>query len=250
MALLFAAGIHATTLADVPTSERSVEVRNRLLGTSQHLGPLALELAQRNHQAGDAVFFRIFKQRVAPSSDLTPGGKGVLELWVIQPSGRFELFKNYLIEKFSGMLGPKQKEGDRQAPEGFYGITTDLMNPNSNYHLAMNVGYPNALDTQLGRTGQLIMIHGKNVSAGCFAMTDPGIEQIYVMAEAALNQGQAMIPVHIFPFPLTPENTNSAARLPWANFWLNLAEGFELFENDRVPPLVSASDGRYWLSRP
>ena len=90
--------------------------------------------------------------------------------------------RNYPICRWSGELGPKIKLGDRQAPEGFYTITPGLMNPNSNHYLAINTGFPNAYDTANGRTGSYLMIHGGCSSAGCYAMTDEQIGEIYALA--------------------------------------------------------------------
>lgn len=229
----------------IPTSERSIAAREQWLGSPSRPGPLTQELKTAGFKPGDSVFFRIFKQLDEPEEDLHPQGKGVLEVWLEQPSGRYALFKTFPIEKFSGLLGPKLREGDRQAPEGFYAIKPELMNPNSQYHLAMNVGYPNAYDRSLNRTGSFIMIHGDKVSVGCFAMNDTVIEQLYVLAEAALLRGQDEIPVHVFPFPMNHDHMEEAEETEWHDFWLNLSEGYEWFERYGVPPFVDTQNGRY-----
>jgi len=156
---------------------------------------LKQELNAAGLKLGNAVFIRVMKE----SSEM--------ELW-LQPAADkpFQRFKTYTVARWSGTLGPKQKEGDLQAPEGRYGITRRLLHPGSKYHLAMNIGYPNAQDRALGRTGSLIMIHGSNVSLGCFAMTDPVIEEIYLLVDAALTDGQPEVPVHRFPFRMTEAN--------------------------------------------
>src|SRR6476646_7180694 len=119
------------------------------------------DLAKAGLALGDAAFIRIFKE------------ERVLELW-LKPKGsaQFKLWKTWPIAAMSGHLGPKLKEGDQQAPEGFYEVNVDTLNPQSDYHLAFNIGYPNAFDQAKGRTGSYIMVHGNSVSIGCFAMTD------------------------------------------------------------------------------
>ena len=85
----------------------------------------------------------------------------------------------------SGTTDPKLKEGDFQMPEGFYKISA--FNPNSLYHLALRVDYPNAEDRKHGREdgrkklGGDIMIHGKDCSIGCLAMGDSTIEELFTL---------------------------------------------------------------------
>ncbi len=97
-------------------------------------------------------------------------------------SGRFQILKTYPICRWSGDLGPKLYEGDRQAPEGFYTVTPELMNPNSNFYLSINLGYPNKFDKANKRDGSFLMIHGDCWSSGCYAMTDEQISEIYSLA--------------------------------------------------------------------
>lgn len=238
--------------SQVPESPRSIEVRRRQLGTVSNPGPLAKALRNHGFQVGNPVFIRIFKQMGVPRTNLRKEATGQLEIWIRRPNFTYDLFKSYPIAKVSGQLGPKEREGDFQAPEGFYAVSPDSMNPNSDYHLSMNVGYPNDFDLSPGldRTGSLIMIHGREVSIGCFAMTDPGIEEIYMIVEAALLSGQSAIPIHIFPFPMNSENMNAGSQTKWADFWRNLQDGYEIFENYRVPPKVSAKNGRYEFTVP
>ncbi len=129
-----------------------------------------------------------------------------LEVWKQRDDGRFYHFKTYPICNWSGDLGPKTRYGDRQAPEGFYTITREQMNPDSKYHLAFNLGYPNAYDRSQQRTGDFLMIHGKCKSAGCYAMTDALIEEIYAMARESFIGGHDSFQVHAFPFRMTDEN--------------------------------------------
>mgnify|MGYP001827524970 FL=1 len=181
---------------------------------------------------GAAIFIRIFKA----SSEL--------EMWVEDGDG-FALVKTYPICNYSGDLGPKLKQGDKQSPEGFYSVAAHQLNPNSSYHLSFNLGYPNRYDRSHGRTGDYLMVHGKCVSIGCYAMTDEGIEEIYLLAEAALKNGQRAFDVHIFPFRMTRQRMAEQADNPWIGFWENLKQGHDLFETTGKIPTVSADDGRY-----
>lgn len=193
---------------------------------------------------GDPVFVRIFKQ------------EGQLELW-LKKNGKYHLYKTFPICKWSGRLGPKEKEADYQSPEGFYSVSARQLNPHSNYHRAFNVGYPNAFDKQNGRTGGLVMVHGACKSVGCFAMTDRGIEEIYGFVEGALRAGQRDISVHIFPFRMTEANivketgggwlafVGGPNYSQWNNFWRNLKQGYDLFEQNGEPPVVFACGDHY-----
>ena len=174
---------------------------------------------------------------------------GRLEAWLEDPEdGEFELFKSYRIAYFSGELGPKTEVGDLQAPEGFYYITRGRMNPASSYHLSMDMGYPNAFDRVHGRTGSLLMIHGKAVSLGCFAMTDSSIEQLYTLVDAAFENGQRLVRVHCFPFAMTKENLEEQEESIHFEFWRNLKEGWDHFERTGRPPNVEVEDGAYVFS--
>lgn len=174
--------------------------------------------------------------------------KGVLQMWKRGPSGTFQLERSFDICTWSGALGPKLKEGDGQAPEGFYFVRPSALNPNSSYHLSFNLGYPNAYDRAHGRTGSFLMVHGECVSIGCYAMTNPGIEAIYADVEAAFAGGQSFIRVHIFPFEMTPENLAAQRGNPNHAFWTNLKTGWDWFEQERIPPNVTVADKRYKFS--
>ena len=186
---------------------------------------------------GAPIFLRIFKE------------ESELEVW-FQRGDRFEFAKTYPICSWSGTLGPKLAEGDGQSPEGFYFVPPKMMNPNSDYHLAFNIGFPNAYDRAHGRTGSFLMVHGSCVSIGCYAMTDAGIEEIYEVAEAAHGGGQTYFRVHIFPFRMTPENMKRHQDDPWRPFWENLQEGYDHFETKRVPPNVTVVNKRYQFADP
>jgi hypothetical protein len=109
-----------------------------------------------------------------------------LEVWASAVDGPYVYLKTYLILGASGVLGPKLKEGDKQVPEGLYRI--ESLNPNSLYHLALRVNYPNAFDrargAEDGRTdlGCDIMIHGGRLSIGCLAVGDEAAEELFVLA--------------------------------------------------------------------
>ncbi|MBM9537477.1 L,D-transpeptidase family protein [Desulfobulbus alkaliphilus] len=190
------------------------------------------DLHQNGFSAGQPIFIRIFKL------------PGTLELWM-DKGQNFELFKTYRICSYSGFPGPKRNQGDWQAPEGFYSVSAEQMNPNSSFHLSFDIGYPNAFDTHRNRTGSLIMVHGECRSVGCFAMSNHRIEEIYLLAHEALRQGQEQFSVHIFPFPLTADNLQKYAASPWIGFWKSLEPGFSAFENSRQVPKVLVENGEY-----
>jgi murein L,D-transpeptidase YafK len=190
------------------------------------------ELTEKQLALGDEAHVRIFKR------------ERLLELWV-KASERFVLFKSYPICTYSGVLGPKLQEGDHQAPEGFYRVAHKQLNPLSKHHLAFNLGFPNAFDKELGRTGSFLMVHGGCSSVGCFAMIDPQIDEIYAIVEAALDRGQPEVDVAIFPFRLTEASLRDEAHNAWQPFWQNLKQGSDLFELAGAPPKVATCNGAY-----
>jgi murein L,D-transpeptidase YafK len=205
----------------------------RFAAVSKKITPsLKEDFLEKGFKWGSPVFLRAFKE------------ENTLELWV-KKDGNFHLFRSYRIAAASGVLGPKEKEGDGQVPEGFYYVTRSQMNPQSDFHLSFNIGYPNRFDKALGRTGSFIMIHGSNVSIGCLAMTDAKIEEIYTIADAALNGGQKFFRVHLFPFRMTEEKMKSHSASKWHSFWQNLQTGYQWFEEKKTPPNVTVEDGRY-----
>ena len=185
---------------------------------------------------GDRLFVRILK------------AEDKLEMWFSRDGQPYELYKTWIICAWSGGLGPKKAEGDGKSPEGFYATTKALLNPNSRYHLSFNIGYPNAYDRANGFTGSFIMVHGNCVSAGCYAMTDAGIEEIYSLAAQALNSGQKTIPVYIFPFAMTEQNMQRAADWPEATFWRSLKPAYDYFEKYRRIPEIRVVNRRYTIS--
>ncbi|MBB6011213.1 murein L,D-transpeptidase YafK [Aquamicrobium lusatiense] len=179
------------------------------------------------------VMARVFKE------------EGKLEIWKQKTNGRYDLIASYDICKWSGKLGPKFTEGDRQAPEGFYTVRPSQMKPNSQYHLAFNIGYPNTYDRANGRTGSNLMVHGACSSAGCYSMTDQQIEEIYAFGRDAFQGGQTEFQVQAFPFRMTAANMARYRNDPNYEFWKMLKVGYDHFELTKVPPKVDVCDRRY-----
>ncbi len=212
--------------AQTPSSSRSKKaVNNQIL-------KLKKEFNQKGYKWGSQIFMRIFKEQ------------NELELWV-ENKGKFELFKTYEICYYSGELGPKTQLGDQQSPEGFYYVKPWQLNPWSNFHLSFNIGYPNKYDKAYDRTGNYIMVHGSCVSIGCFAMTDPVIEEIWTIINSAYDGGQPYFRIHIFPFPLNHTNMAKHKSSPHYQFWLNLKTGYDLFETNKRPPNVEVENKKY-----
>ena len=181
---------------------------------------------------GAAVLIRIFKE------------ESELELWM-QSGDRFRRFATYPICRWRGELGPKLVEGDRQSPEGFYSFGQDQLLWQGHWFRAFNINYPNAFDRALGRTGSGILIHGACSSIGCYAMTDPVIDEIFDLIVAAFAAGQQRVQVHIFPFHMTLGNLTKHEKLPWIEFWRGLKPASDLFVSTQVPPRIGVCDGRY-----
>jgi murein L,D-transpeptidase YafK len=168
-----------------------------------------------------------------------------IELWKQNAEGRYVLLKSYPVCRWSGQLGPKKQEGDRQVPEGFYTVTTSQMNPNSAYWLAFNVGYPNPMERAMGRNGGDIMVHGTCSSRGCFAMTNEQIEEIYAVMREAFNGGQKAVQFQSYPFRMTAENLARFRNDPNIGYWKNLKEGNDHFEVTKQEPKVAYCGSRY-----
>jgi len=183
------------------------------------------------------VMARVFKE------------EGKVEIWKQKTNGRYDMIAAYDICKWSGKLGPKFIEGDRQAPEGFYSVKPHQMNPRSNYHLAFNMGYPNAFDRAHGRTGSNLMVHGACSSSGCYSMTDAQIEEIYAFGRDAFQGGQTEFQIQAFPFRMTAANMARYRNDPNYEFWTMLKEGYDHFEITKVPPKVDVCEKRYVFNR-
>ena len=168
-----------------------------------------------------------------------------LEIWKRKGNGEYALLKTFPMCRWSGQLGPKVREGDRMAPEGFYAITPAQMNPNSAYYVSFNMGYPNAYDRSYGRTGAHLMVHGACSSAGCYSMTDDQIGEIYALLREAQNAGQKAVQMQALPFRMTPENLAKHRMDSNIAFWKNLKEGTDYFEVTKSEPPVSVAGGRY-----
>lgn len=204
----------------------------------KHLRPLASGTKHLLEQKGMAetspILVRIFKE------------ESKMEVWKKQKAtGRFALLKTYDICKWSGGLGPKKAEGDRQAPEGFYTITPAQMNPGSNYFLSFNIGYPNEYDRSLGRTGSSIMVHGACSSRGCYSMDDKQIQEIYTLARLAFQGGQRNFQVQAYPFHMTPANMAKHRHDDNIAFWRMLKVGYDNFEVTGQEPKVDVCSQRY-----
>lgn len=227
--------VTAATMSEPPPA--AGEERAKAAAENVRSG-LKRDLAERGLRFGDPVFVRALKE------------EKTLELFVRnRTTKKFELFRSYPIAAASGTLGPKYLEGDGQVPEGFYYVPPSAMKPDSQFHLAFNIGYPNEYDRAHGRTGSAIMVHGNAVSIGCLAMTDPKIEEIYTLCDAALKGGQPFFRVHVFPFRMTDEKMAEAAGNPNLDFWKNLKEGYDAFAARGVPPDVTVKRGRYVFGR-
>ena len=179
------------------------------------------------------IMMRIFKE------------EGVLEVWKQKGNGRYDIIASYEICKWSGKLGPKFKEGDRQAPEGYYRIYPYQMNPNSSYYLSFNIGYPNSYDRSYGRTGTNLMVHGACSSAGCYSMTDEQVLEIYGFARDAFKGGQEFFMVEALPFRMTPENMAKHRDNEHFEFWKMLKVGYDHFELTKRPPKVDVCSRQY-----
>jgi murein L,D-transpeptidase YafK len=223
--VLFSIPAIAQTPPSSPCSRRAI---------ARQRGPLQRQLAAKGFEWGAPLFIRIFKD------------EGVLEVWLKKPSG-FERFRSFSICTYGTKgLGPKLKQGDGKAPEGFYFVTPNRMNPFSRFHLAFNLGYPNPYDRAHGRTGGALMVHGSCISIGCFAMTDRSMETIYTLADAALRNEQPFFRVHIFPFRMNRRNMQRHRGSLWIGFWRNLKAGYDWFtDHHHTPPNVVLDKGRY-----
>ena len=194
---------------------------------------LLADIADKNMDVNSPILVRVFKS------------ESELEVWKKDRSGQFALLKTYPICKWSGDLGPKVKEGDRQAPEGFYDITPGQMNPNSQFHLAFNMGYPNAFDRAHDRTGAHLMVHGDCSSRGCYAMSNEQISEIFALGRESLFGGQRSFQVQAYPFRMTAANMAKHRNNPNIPFWRMLKEGNDHFEVTRLEPKVDVCEKRY-----
>ncbi|MEE1612447.1 murein L,D-transpeptidase family protein [Microvirga sp. CF3016] len=208
--------------------------------STRHLAPIppatmAL-MASKGMSQNDPILMRAYKK------------ESEIEVWKRGPDGRYALLKTYPMCRWSGQLGPKTREGDRQAPEGFYTVAPAQMNPNSSFHLSFDLGYPNAYDRAHGRTGAHLMVHGSCSSSGCFAMTDEAISEVYALARESFASGQRSFQFQSYPFRMTAENLAKHRLDPNIAFWRNLKEGSDYFELAKQEPQVSVANQQYAFS--
>lgn len=165
----------------------------------------------------------------------------VLELYARQ-GDVWRFIHEWPILASSGKMGPKLRRGDRQVPEGIYRIVS--LNPNSQYHLSMELNYPNDFDRQMaeleGREdpGSLIFIHGSHVSIGCLAMGDPAIEELFVLVYRA---GRSNVSVIIAPRDLRsdPPHIKDVEQPEWVHdLYKTLAKEIEPFSK---PPAAEGT---------
>ncbi|MEP3045549.1 MAG: murein L,D-transpeptidase family protein [Roseibium sp.] len=206
-------------------------------GPNKHKAPVSSSIKRKmtdlNMSSTSPIMIRIFKE------------ESELEVWKKTRSGKYRILEEFEICKWSGDLGPKFKEGDRQAPEGFYEITPALMNPNSSYHLAFNLGYPNKYDRSHGRTGSHLMVHGACSSRGCYAMTDEQVQDIYALARDSFKGGQRSFQVQAYPFRMTAENMARHRNSEHIEFWNMLKNGYDHFEVTKAPPKIDVCEQKY-----
>jgi murein L,D-transpeptidase YafK len=224
--------IAGLTLALAACQEQSFQ-----RSSTRHLAPIPAAtmslMAQKGMSKNDPILIRSYKKEAE------------MEVWKKGTDGRYALLKTYPICRWSGQLGPKVKEGDRQAPEGYYTITPALMNPNSAYYLSFDTGFPNSYDRSFGRSGSALMVHGSCSSRGCFAMTDENIAEIYGLAREAFAGGQRGFQFQSYPFRMTAKNLAKHRLDPNIAFWKNLKEGSDYFEVTREEPRIAVADRRY-----
>lgn len=227
LALALAGCNAADTLDGVDTSKVRNKVEYQL--SSKVLADMRAKGMDRN----SPIMVRILKE------------EGVLEIWKARRDNRFEKIKDYQICAWSGRLGPKVKEGDRQAPEGYYPLSPHHLNPYSKYYLAINTGYPNRFDASHGRNGSNLMIHGACSSSGCYSMTDAQILEIYAFARDAFKGGQQTIQLQALPFRMTAENMARHRMSEHYEFWKMLKVGYDQFEITKRPPEVNVCERKY-----
>ena len=191
------------------------------------------DMAAKGMDRNSPIMIRIFKE------------EGLMEIWKAKTDNRFDKISEYHICAWSGRLGPKVKEGDRQAPEGFYTLTPANLNPNSKYYLAINTGFPNKYDVANGRSGANLMIHGACSSSGCYSMTDQEVLEIYAFARDAFKGGEKSIQLQAFPFRMTAENMVRHRMSPNYDFWKMLKVGYDNFEVTKRPPDVEVCEKKY-----
>jgi murein L,D-transpeptidase YafK len=230
LAIIIFFSLTATALADFILDPQTMTVRDRrrsdapqsawMLGKAQDIG-IAYNAP---------VLLRIFKY------------EEIIEIWRQKPDGEYIYMTNIAICKQGKQLGPKQREGDFQTPEGFYEITKESLNPDSRLWLAIRVEYPNAYDRAHKHGGGDVEIHGGCRSAGCIAIEDGPITDLYALVRDALNAGQDKIQLQIYPFKMRGYALDDPKH---NDFWSQLRVGYEKFEETRRPIVYRIENGRY-----
>jgi murein L,D-transpeptidase YafK len=216
--------------------QRAFAMGNLPLPGTPDIANLEQRLAAKQLKAGDQLFIRIFK------------AESELEIWM-KRGGKFVLLDIYPMCHWSGTVGPKVNEGDKQSPEGFYTVGRKQLHLFGRHPRSLDLGFPNALDQALNRTGSFILIHGGCSSVGCFAMTNTVTAEVYDLTEKALKSGQDRVHVHVFPFRMTEANLAGYQSNPWIGFWRNLKQGYDAFEQTRVPPRIGICGKQYTVMR-
>lgn len=224
----------ATPLLLLPDLDLTPSPANahQVVPETSEAGAVDLRLAAKGIPPGLPLMIRIFK------------AESQLELWA-KKGARFELAAVYPICNWSGSLGPKKTEGDRQSPEGFYSVGPSQLHTKGRWPRSLDIGYPNTFDRAHDRTGSYILVHGGCTTTGCYAMTNAQMEEIYALSDAALQGGQDSIPVHVFPFRMTEANMATRKDSEWSPFWATLKPGYDLFERTRMPPRISVCEKQY-----
>ena len=226
IALLIPMLLAVSPKAVIPDSTRAANIRAKVWPQLQS------DLKAAGFKDDQPIYLRIFKI------------PGILEVWV-KSGKQYKLFRQYIVCFYSGGLGTKTRNGDGKCPEGYYTIAPAQLQPVSTFHLAMNIGYPNAYDRQHGYTGDNVMIHGNCVSIGCYAMTDPKIEEIYTLVYEAFQHGQKAVPLSIYPFKLSNDTLHTYSQWSTYRFWESLKPGYDIFERTHVPPMVTVVNKNY-----
>lgn len=196
------------------------------------------DMREKGMSSQAPVLVRIFKK------------ESELELWKLDRTGKYALLRTYPMCRWSGQLGPKKLEGDRQAPEGFYEVNYGRLNPNSQFYLSFDLGFPNKLERAKGYTGSALMVHGACSSSGCFAISDEYVAELYAIVRDALIGGQTAFQVQSYPFRMEPENLAAYSNNPNFDFWLDLKRGYDYFEVTRQQPKFNFCEGRYRFGQP
>jgi len=216
------------------SEHRRLASEGKVLPGTPDLTKLGERLATHHVTRDASIMIRIFK------------AESEMEVWMTTNTGAYTLFATYPVCFWSGTLGPKLKEGDRQAPEGFYTVAlAQTYRDGARLPVALDLGFPNSFDKLNARSGSAILIHGDCASIGCFAMTNPVNDELNKLVLRSLNAGQTYVQIHVFPFRMTNENFNRYDIPEWRDFWRNLKEGYDLFERTHRPPRISVCDNTY-----